>query len=180
MLRRGQSALAALVLAFAAAAARLSTAGEWPLADYGPAPEFTGIDAWLNSEPMTLDSLRGKVVLIEFWTYTCVNCARTLPYMRQWYDTYRGRGLQVIGVHTPEFAVERDRAKLEAAMGRYALAYPIAQDNGYRTWRAYGNEYWPTEYLIDRQGRIVLKHVGEGDYQEIEAAIRKLLAAAER
>ena len=147
------------------------------LGDFGQAPEFTGIAKWLNSDPLTMAGLRGKVVLVDFWAYSCINCLRTLPFVTRWYDTYRTRGLVVVGVHAPEFAFERNTANVLAAMRRFGVHYPVAQDNDLATWRAYANQYWPAEYLIDRSGRIVLKHYGEGQYGEMENAIRMLLAA---
>ncbi len=146
-------------------------------ADYGAAPEFAGISAWLNSPPLTLAGLRGKVVLIDFWTYSCINCLRTLPFLTRWYDSYRDRGLVVVGVHTPEFGFERSTANVRTAIGRFGIRYPVAQDNGFATWKAYDNQFWPAEYLVDRNGHVVLKHFGEGRYDETENAIRSLLAA---
>jgi|SRR5581483_229671 len=154
------------------------TAPTAALRDYGPAPEFSGIDAWLNSAPLMLASLRGKVVLVNFWTFDCINCVHTLPYVTSWYAKYKDQGLVIVGVHTPEFDYEHDRKKVEAALKRFGIAYPVAQDNGYATWNAYANRYWPADYLIDRDGRIALKHYGEGDYERIENAIRTLLARA--
>jgi thiol-disulfide isomerase/thioredoxin len=144
--------------------------------DPQPAPEFTGIEKWINSEPLTVSALRGKVVLIDFWTYTCINCVHTLPYMEAWHTKYKDQGLVVVGVHTPEFPFERLTDNVTAAMKRLGVDYPVAQDNRYATWDAYRNSYWPAVYLIDKQGRIVYKHFGEGDYKETEAAIQKLLA----
>lgn len=148
------------------------------LVDVGPAPDLAGITAWLNSAPLTLDALRGRVVLVDFWTYSCVNCVRTLPHVVEWYERYRGAGLVVIGVHTPEFAYERATENLRAAVARLGITYPVAQDNGYATWKAYDNHFWPAQYLVDRRGRLVLKHVGEGHYQAMEDAIRTLLGTA--
>lgn len=139
------------------------------------APEFAGIARWLNSAPLTMAQLRGKVVLVDFWTYACVNCVNTMPYLQRWHERYKGQGLVVIGVHTPEFAFERDTAHVQAAIQREGLSYPVAQDNQYRTWTAWQNAYWPALYLIDRDGHIVFKHVGEGDYAHIEARIRAAL-----
>lgn len=147
------------------------------LVDYGPAPEFEGIQQWLNSAPLTLSALRGKVVLIDFWTYSCINCIRTLPYITQWHKKYKDQGLVVIGVHTPEFVYERETQNVEKAMQRFNIDYPVAQDNRYATWKAYENQYWPAVYLIDRTGKIVLKHFGEGGYGETERAIQHLLAS---
>ena len=140
------------------------------------APEFTGIDKWLNSEPLTMESLRGKVVLVDFWTYTCINCIRTLPYVTDWYRKYKDQGLVVVGVHTPEFPFERSTPNVEKALQRYGITYPVAQDNRYATWGAYRNQYWPAAYLIDKQGKVVYSHFGEGRYKETEAEIQRLLA----
>jgi thiol-disulfide isomerase/thioredoxin len=142
----------------------------------GPAPEFKGISTWLNSAPLTMAGLKGKVVLVDFWTYTCINCIRTLPYVTKWYDTYKDKGLVVVGVHTPEYAFERKTDNVKDAITRFKINYPVAQDNRYDTWSAYNNRYWPAVYLIDKQGRIVYTHFGEGDYAQTEAQIRRLLA----
>jgi len=145
----------------------------------GPAaPEFTGIDHWLNTQPLTLAGLRGKVVLVDFWTYSCINCIRTLPYVEDWYRKYAADGLVVVGVHTPEFAFEHDTANVAAAIARFGITYPVAQDNEFATWNAYGNEYWPADYLVDAGGVIRDTHFGEGDYDKTEATIRSLLAEA--
>jgi cytochrome c biogenesis protein CcdA/thiol-disulfide isomerase/thioredoxin len=148
------------------------------LSDLGPAPEFTGIDNWLNSKPLTLAGLRGKVVLVDFWTYSCINCIRTLPYVEAWYQKYASDGFVVVGVHTPEFAFEHDSANVSAAIARFGITYPVAQDNEYSTWGAFGNQYWPAHYLIDANGHIRAEHFGEGDYDGTEADIRALLEAA--
>lgn len=139
------------------------------------APDFTGIDNWVNSPPLSLRDLRGKVVLVEFWTYSCINCVRVMPHVKQWHAKYRDQGLVVIGVHTPEYGYEKKLGNVRAAVQRFDITYPVAQDNGYETWNAYGNRYWPAMYLIDQQGRIVYRHFGEGQYQETEARIRSLL-----
>ena len=161
----------------AAVAARIGTAsgGVTALYDYGRAPELTGIEAWINSEALTLEGLRGKVVLIDFWTYSCINCLRTLPYVTRWHDKFRDRGLVVIGVHTPEFGFEKPTRNVRTAMSRHGIKYAVAQDNAYATWNAYDNSYWPAVYLIDRRGHIMLKHAGEGAYDDIERAIEVLL-----
>lgn len=169
--------LAYLALLLAFGNAGLAVAQPVVLVDYGPAPEFSGINKWLNSEPLTMASLRGKVVLVDFWTYSCINCLRTLPFVTKWYDRYRDKGLVVIGVHTPEFPFERETPNVETAIKRSAIHYPVAQDNRYATWKAYDNQYWPASYLVDRKGKIVLKHFGEGGYGEMESAIRQLLAS---
>ena len=157
-------------------------AGEEPalpdsqLRDFGEAPDFRAIDGWLNSEPLTLASLRGKVVLIDFWTYSCINCLRTLPYVERWAETYGDAGLVVVGVHTPEFAFERVRENVERAVGSLGVEYPVALDNEYGTWTAWGNRYWPAKYFIDRRGHVRYAHFGEGEYEESERVIRTLLA----
>lgn len=155
-----------------------ATASQPPAAAGEPAPEFDGIEHWLNSRPLTMQALRGKVVLIDFWTFGCVNCIRTVPQIEHWHRAYAGQGLVVVGVHTPEFGYERPLPALQAAVQRYGLSYPIAQDNGYRTWEAWRNRYWPAQYLVDHEGRIVYRHFGEGGEQETERRIRELLQAA--
>src|SRR5215210_4526816 len=147
----------------------------------GDAPGFAGDGRWFNTpgeRPLTLAGLRGRVVLIDFWTYTCINCLRTLPHVRAWDARYRSRGLTVVGVHTPEFAFERDAGNVSAAIARSRLRYPVVQDNEYATWNAWGNRYWPAKYLIDAKGRVRYAHFGEGEYDRTEAAIRDLLAEA--
>ncbi len=146
------------------------------LENYGRAPDFQKISAWINSKPLTLESLRGKVVLIDFWTYSCVNCIRTLPYVERWYDTYRKDGFVVVGVHTPEFAFEHVQSNVARAVKSFGIDYPVALDNDYGTWTAWGNRYWPAEYYIDRQGDVRYAHFGEGDYGKTESVIRTLLA----
>jgi thiol-disulfide isomerase/thioredoxin len=172
-----RSALTGASLAFALGGTRRALAAGPALTDMGPAPEFAGIQTWLNSPPLTMAGLRGKVVLIDFWTYSCINCLRTLPYVTRWYDTYKDKGLVVVGVHTPEFPFERETRNVETAIRRFGIKYPVAQDNAYATWKAYHNEYWPAEYLVDQKGNIVLEHFGEGHYDEMEDAIRKLISA---
>jgi cytochrome c biogenesis protein CcdA/thiol-disulfide isomerase/thioredoxin len=149
---------------------------EGVLEDYGPAPEFRGLAGWLNSQPLTLAGLRGRVVLIDFWTYSCINCLRTLPYIREWDDRYRTAGLTIVGVHTPEFAFERVRSNVRENVERLKLRYPVALDSDYGTWQAWHNQYWPAKYLIDRNGHLRWYHFGEGDYAEAEESIRTLLA----
>lgn len=139
------------------------------------APEFAGIEAWHNTPPLTMAGLRGKVVLVDFWTYGCSNCINTLPHVERWHERYRERGLVVVGVHTPEFAYERDAAGVQAAIARHGLRYAVAQDNRYRTWAAWHNQYWPALYLVNREGRVVFSHAGEGDYELIEQQIRTAL-----
>jgi cytochrome c biogenesis protein CcdA/thiol-disulfide isomerase/thioredoxin len=149
---------------------------EGKLEDYGPAPAFTDVAAWLNSKPLTLEALRGRVVLIDFWTYSCINCLRTLPYIKEWDARYRRLGLTIVGVHTPEFAFEHKESNVRANAKRLGLRYPIALDNEYGTWQAWSNQYWPAKYLIDRSGHVRFYHFGEGQYAETEEAIRALLA----
>lgn len=144
----------------------------------GVAPEFVGIDTWLNSGPLTLKSLKGKVVLIDFWTYTCINCIRTMPYVTAWYEKYKNEGLVIVGIHTPEFEFERKTENVIEAMRRYGITYPVAQDNDYRTWLAYDNHYWPAKYLVDKDGNVRYIHFGEGNYEETERAIQQLLQEA--
>jgi cytochrome c biogenesis protein CcdA/thiol-disulfide isomerase/thioredoxin len=151
------------------------------LKDAGPAPEFKETERWFNTSndrPLTLASLRGRVVLVDFWTYTCINCIRTLPYLKAWDTTYRGKGLTIVGVHSPEFAFEHDASNVESAIKRFGLRYPVAQDNNLGTWNAYGNQYWPADYLIDAKGHVRYAAAGEGDYAQTETAIRALLAEA--
>jgi cytochrome c biogenesis protein CcdA/thiol-disulfide isomerase/thioredoxin len=155
-------------------AADTSTRG---LPDYGVAPPIHADGAWINSRPLTLQQLHGKVVLLDFWTYSCINCLRTLPHLRAWYDAYRRDGLVIIGVHTPEFAFEHVTSNVRAAVKRLGVTWPVVQDNRYRTWDNYGNEYWPAEYLIDKNGHVRETSIGESDYGKTERAIRQLLGA---
>jgi cytochrome c biogenesis protein CcdA/thiol-disulfide isomerase/thioredoxin len=148
-----------------------------PLANYGRAPDFTKISDWLNSPALDLSELRGKVVLVDFWTYSCINCLRTLPYLEDWYARYRSKGLVIVGVHTPEFDFEHDLGNVRAAVHRLGIRYPVALDNDYGTWNAYSNQYWPAEYLIDQSGHVRHAHFGEGDYDKTEHLIRLLLRA---
>lgn len=140
----------------------------------GQAPEFAGISAWFGSQPLTMAGLRGRVVLIDFWTHTCNIWQRTAPYISRWHDAYREKGLVIVGVHTPEFSFERQSAGVADAIARFGIAYPVAQDNDYATWRAWRNQYWPAQMLVDRSGRVVLQHFGEGEYAALENAIRQL------
>ena len=147
--------------------------------DRTAAPEFIGIDGWINtSAPLALTGLRGKVVLVNFWTYSCINCRRTVPYLNRWQAEYGARGLQVVGIHTPEFGFEHTRHNVADAVGEFGIRYPVGQDNAFQTWRAWSNEAWPAFYLLDRDGRIVLVREGEGHARELEAAIRALLGLA--
>jgi cytochrome c biogenesis protein CcdA/thiol-disulfide isomerase/thioredoxin len=143
------------------------------------APEFAGVTKWLNTpdgRPLSLSGLRGRVVLIDFWTYSCINCLRTLPHLRAWDRAYRSDGLTIVGVHSPEFAFEQEEDNVRAAIDRLDLRYPVAMDNDFGTWDAWQNRYWPAKYLIDRQGRVRYSHFGEGEYDETESRIRGLLA----
>jgi len=149
----------------------------------GVAPEFVGTQKWFNTpggKPLTLRSLRGRVVLVDFWTYSCINCLRTLPYLTAWDRTYRKDGLTIVGVHSPEFPFEKDPGNVEEAIKRNGIHYPVAQDNDLATWTAYSNQYWPAEYFIDAKGRVRFAHFGEGEYGEKEQIIRELLAEAGR
>ena len=142
------------------------------------APEFAGTQEWLNSEPLSLDGLRGRVVLIDFWTYTCVNCIRTLPYLQSWHQRYAEDGLVIVGVHTPEFEFEKRLDNVRQATIDEGVAWPVVQDNEFSVWRSYNNRYWPAKYLIDHTGVVRYRHFGEGKYGETEEEIRKLLGEA--
>ena len=151
------------------------------LPDLGPAPAFTGTQRWFNTPgggPLTLDRLRGRVVLIDFWTYTCINCLRTLPYLEAWHARYAAHGLTIVGIETPEFLFERDAGNVAGAIGSLGIKYPVVQDNDMATWNAWGNQYWPAEFLVDARGRVRSAQFGEGDYAQTEAKIRSLLLAA--
>jgi len=139
------------------------------------APELVPGGEWFNSDPLTLEQLRGKVVLVDFWTYSCINCIRTLPYIEEWYEKYKDEGLVIIGVHTPEFEFEKEAKNVQQAIRDFGLTYPVVQDNDYGTWQAYQNHYWPAKYFIDRKGNVRDSHYGEGDYDESEQLIRDLL-----
>lgn len=143
-----------------------------------PAPPLAGATQWLNSAPLTGEQLRGKVVLVDFWTYSCINCLRALPYVKAWEQKYRDQGLEVVGVHAPEFAFERDVGNVTRAMKELGITYPVAVDNQYAIWRAFGNQYWPAHYLIDARGRLRYHHFGEGNYGETERVIQQLLQEA--
>ena len=159
----------------AAVLAASATESQPALSDEGPMPDLSGAVGWLNSPPLSGESLRGKVVLIDFWTYSCINCLRTLPYVEGWAAKYKDAGLVVIGVHTPEFAFEKDRANVEKAVHDLKVTYPVAIDSDYRIWQAFNNEYWPAHYFIDGKGRIRYHHFGEGEYDESERVIQELL-----
>jgi thiol-disulfide isomerase/thioredoxin len=145
------------------------------LKSLGPAPELSG-GAWLNSEPLKLSDLRGKVVLVEFWTFGCINCQHVIPSVRGWYNTYKDQGLVIIGVHTPEFDYEKDLNNVKEGLTRLDVPYPVVLDNDWTTWRAYRNSYWPAFYLVDKAGNIRYVHAGEGDYAHTEEVIKALLA----
>ncbi len=152
------------------------------LDDYGPAPKIAGITHWFNTpgdRPLTEKDLKGKVVLVDFWTYSCINCLRTLPYVKSWYSSYAKDGLVVIGVHAPEFEFEHDEGNVRTAIREHDIEYPVAMDNDFITWNAFQNQYWPAKYLIDRDGRVRYVHFGEGDYDQTEEAIRSLLGLGE-
>ena len=140
------------------------------------APEFAGISAWLNADaPLTVAGLRGKVVLVDVWTYSCINCRRTVPYLNRWQAEYGPAGLQVIGIHTPEFGFERTHRNVADSVREFGIRFPVGQDNDFQTWRSWGNRAWPSFYLLDWDGRIVLLREGEGHARELEGAIRSLL-----
>lgn len=146
-----------------------------PIAAPYEAPEIAGIDEWINSAPLTLASLTGKVVLVDFWTYSCINCIRTLPHLERWYQQYKKDGLVVLGIHSPEFSFEQRLVNVQKAVKKFGLTYPIALDNQFATWRNYNNHYWPAHYLINKKGMVVYIHLGEGDYNVMENNIRYLL-----
>ena len=155
-----------------------SNTAEYKSSESSAAPELaTG--EWINSEPLKLKDLRGRVVLVEFWTFGCYNCRNTLPYIKVWDDRYRAQGFTVIGVHSPEFDDERKIENLRREVASLGIKYPVVSDNDYYTWNAYNVEAWPTTFLLDKQGRIRLRHVGEGGYAEAEQLIQKLLAEKE-
>jgi cytochrome c biogenesis protein CcdA/thiol-disulfide isomerase/thioredoxin len=168
---------ARLSTAPAAAAMSASPAGS-ALPVEGTIPALSGATGWINSPPLDAQALRGKVVLIDFWTYSCINCLRTLPYIRSWYERYKDHGLVVIGVHAPEFAFEKDPANVRRAVADLHIEYPVALDDQYAIWRGFDNQYWPAHYFIDPQGRIRGHHFGEGDYEESERTLRALLTEA--
>jgi thiol-disulfide isomerase/thioredoxin len=148
------------------------------LPNLGKAPDFAGIAAWINSPPMTISQLRGRVVLVDFWTYSCINCIRTIPYLNSWYSEYGNDGLVIVGVHTPEFTFEKNYSNVASAVSKFGIKYPVALDSNYGTWNAYGNQYWPADYVIDANGSIRYRQLGEGDYNGTEAVIRELLQSA--
>ena len=141
----------------------------------GRMPALDGATGWLNSEPLTPESLRGRVVLVDFWTYTCINCLRTLPPLRTLDQRYRSAGLTIVGVHTPEFSFEQDIGNVRHAVEAMGITYPVALDSEYRVWRAFANHYWPALYFVDAEGRIRHHHFGEGDYEQSEMVVQMLL-----
>ncbi|HEX4805730.1 MAG TPA: cytochrome c biogenesis protein DipZ [Conexibacter sp.] len=165
------------------AAASSGAARRLGLRDFGAAPAFTDTQRWFNTpggRPLSMAGLRGRVVLIDFWTYSCINCLRTLPYLEAWDKRYRADGLTIVGVHSPEFPFEKDAGNVAAAIAREGIRYPVVQDNDLGTWDAYGNEYWPAHYFVDARGQVRYAHFGEGDYGHSEAVIRELLREAGR
>ena len=164
--------------------ARFRRTGDQPALAAGPtappAPELQGILEWINSAPLSLSALRGRVVLVDFWTYSCINCLRTLPHLKDWDRAYRDDGLTIVGVHAPEFAFEREPDNVRAAVRKLGIRYPVALDNDFVTWSAYSNQYWPAKYLIDRTGRVRFVHFGEGEYEETERLIRRYLGNTAR
>lgn len=150
------------------------------LQDYGQAPNIQGISAWINSPPLNISQLRGKVVIVDFWTYSCINCIRTIPFLNALESTYGNDGLVIIGVHTPEFQFEHNLTNVENAVKRFNITYPVALDNNYATWDAYGNEYWPADYIIDKNGEIRYESFGEGptNFNDIQQVVRELLENA--
>jgi thiol-disulfide isomerase/thioredoxin len=139
-------------------------------------PEFQGIETWLNGQPLTTQKLKGNVVAVQFWTLGCINCQRTLPSIVSLNQKYADKGLVIVGVHTPEFSYEREINNIKAALKKHDITYPVAVDNGFQTWRAYQNEYWPHLFLADKKGRLRYDHIGEGAYKETDQMVQKLLA----
>lgn len=169
----GAIALLTLANPPAAAPVALSISEDSP---YPIAPELTGIAGYINTpEGFLLEDVRGKVVIVDFWTYSCINCIRTQPYLNAWYEKYADKGLVIVGVHTPEFSFEKKYENVLAAVQKENIQYPVVLDNDYATWRAYANRYWPRKYVIDAQGRIRYDHIGEGAYEETEHVIQQLL-----
>ncbi|MBD8897354.1 redoxin family protein [Rhodanobacter sp. DHG33] len=153
----------------------LALSGSTAAAQLTAAPDFTGIDHWINSPPLTMASLHGKVVLVDFWAYSCINCVRELPHVEHLYETYKDKGLMVVGVHSPEFDFEKNPSNVTTAVQRLNVTFPVAMDSGHATWSAWHNQYWPAEYLIDQNGQLIGHQYGEGGYLRMENAIRTLL-----
>ncbi len=143
-------------------------------------PEIKGIKAWINSKPLTIEKLKGKVVLVDFWTYTCINCIRSLPYLKQWHSKYAKKGLVIIGVHSPEFGFEKKVENVKKAVKEFGIKYPVAVDSDKATWDSFDNEYWPAKYLIDKEGYIADIHFGEGNYTAMEKSIQQQLGISQR
>jgi thiol-disulfide isomerase/thioredoxin len=167
-----------LVPAEAGLVTKIAAGTEDDLPVEGALPGFSGAVEWLNSAPLTPQALRGKVVLVNFWTFNCINCLHALPYVRAWAEKYRDYGLVVVGVHTPELAFERDIGNVRKAVARLKIDYPVVIDNDYAIWKAFGNEYWPAAYFVDAEGRIRHHHFGEHDYENSERVIQELLIEA--
>src|SRR5579872_4905057 len=165
----------ALAVAFRPGSSSRVTAGSGGLEDDGPAPALAGATGWLNSPPLTPAALKGKVVLYDIWTYSCVNCVRTLPYVKSWYERSQRDGLVVVGIHSPEFDFEKVPSNVAAAVERLGVTWPVALDSNMAIWDAFNNQYWPAKYLADRRGEIRYTHFGEGEYDKTEDAIRSLL-----
>jgi thiol-disulfide isomerase/thioredoxin len=187
MTRRSLAAFAAIIALSLTATATSAFSGDAsrPLetptvaaAAQATAPDFVGLGNWFNSAPLKLADLRGKVVLVNFWTYGCVNCVNTLPHVTELYAKYKDRGFVVVGIHTPEFPFERSASNVLTALKRHGITYPVAQDNDSQTWNAYRNRYWPAQYIVDQKGKIVFQHDGEGQYEQIERTVAGLLNAA--
>jgi thiol-disulfide isomerase/thioredoxin len=178
MMSGGPAMMMAANPAMMAAKPAMRAAGAESLPDEGAAPSFAGATQWLNSPPLTPEALKGKVVLVDFWTYSCVNCLRAIPYVKAWAEKYKDQGLVVVGVHAPEFAFEKNLSNVKQAVADLGIAYPVAIDNDYAIWRAFKNQFWPAHYFIDAQGRIRHHHFGEGDYDGSERVIQQLLAEA--
>jgi len=139
------------------------------------APEFKSNTPWVNTKPLSLEALKGKVVIVDFWTFSCRNCINTFPHLKEWHKNYSDDGLVIVGVHSPEFRFERDIGNLKEAITSHGIEYPVVQDNDFRIWNAYNNQYWPSKYLIDKNGVIRYTHIGEGAYEETEDWIVRLL-----
>src|SRR3989344_1597295 len=139
------------------------------------APEIENLYSWINSKPLTLRELKGKVILLDFWTYSCINCIRTLPHLKKLHETYSKKGIVIIGIHTPEFEFEKELENVKEAVKKHEIKYPVALDNDHTTWNLYGNQYWPRSTILDSKGFIRMEHIGEGGYDEIEDKIIELL-----
>ncbi|MDZ3991333.1 thioredoxin family protein [Pseudomonas sp. Teo4] len=166
-LKAGGAALALIGLGLAAKL--------WAQDDYGAMPSLAGASQWLNSPPLDAPALKGKVVLVDFWTWDCINCRRSLPHVNQWARQYADQGLVVVGVHTPEYDYEHDVGTLKSKVASLGIGYPVAVDNDYQVWNAWGNQFWPAHYFVDRKGQVRHVHFGEGDYDGQERVIKALL-----